>query len=170
MNKIIKIRDTYKFILFFVIFVTLVFIILVFKDWFSKHMFGIDKDFNFKGSGSINIVDKNMFYAYTTEKQKLNTNFAVKFRNILTSSASKNKHFLVDLTFIVNNEKEANLFEKYKENITVIIKEILNKYTFTYINSDSGKTFLKNQITKRVEEKIGNGIIREVYIETILYN
>lgn len=163
-------KNTFKFISFIVVFVCLVLTILTFKDWFSKHMFGIDSDFSFKGSGQNKVKRKSLYYAYTTEKQKVNHDFAVKFKNILTSSANKNKHFLLDLTFIVENEEQADLFEKYKENITVIIKEILNKYTFNYIKSDSGKLFLKDQIIKGVEAKIGSGIIKELYIETILYN
>ena len=165
-----KTNDRFKFIFFIVVFLCLVLTILIFKDWFSKHMFGIDSNFTFKGSGQIKGKNKSLYYAYTAEKQKVNHEFAVKFKNILTSSANKNKYFLLDLTFIVADEEKADLFEKYKENITAIIKEILNKHTFNYIKSESGKLFLKDQIRKSVEEKIGAGIIKELYIETILYN
>lgn len=165
-----KHKDLFKFIIFISIFLFLVLTILAFKDWFSEHMFGIDKNISFKGSGRIHRNNNNMLYAYTTEKQKINHDYAIKFKNILTSSANKDKHFLVDLTFLVNNEKDADLFERYKENITAIIKDILSKYTFNHIKSDKGKSYLKKQITESVEKKIGSGIIKDLYIETIIYN
>lgn len=165
-----KNKDLYKLITFLVAFVFIISTILFFKDWFSKHMFGTDNNFTFKGAGKLEKRNNNTYYAYTTEKQLLNNEYAVKFKNVLASSVNKDKYFLVDLTFIVNNEEEADIFEKYKDNINVIIKEILREYSFYHIKSEKGKAYLKEQIIKNVEQKIGKNIIKNLYIETILYN
>jgi flagellar basal body-associated protein FliL len=165
-----KNKDLYKFIAFVIVFIFIISTIIFFKDWFSKHMFGIDNNFTFNGSGQLGKRNKNIYYAYTAEKQKYGNNFAVKFKNIIASSANKDKYFLVDLTFIVNNEDEAEIFEKQKDNISAIIKEILSEYSFNHIKSKENKQYLKEQIRKHVEQKLGKNIIKELYIETILYN
>jgi len=86
-------------------------------------MFGTDNNFTFKGAGKLEKRNNNTYYAYTTEKQLLNNEYAVKFKNVLASSVNKDKYFLVDLTFIVNNEEEADIFENIKTTLMLSLKK-----------------------------------------------
>lgn len=116
---------------------------------------------------------KNVFDIYQVKVEKVGTQYHVKFKDVVASSADttgKRNYYRFDMTVTTDKKETADAFSQSKDEAVAVIRNRVSTFRTDDVRDVRGKRFMKESIKNDLRRVYGLQSVGEVYFENFVHN